>query len=76
VSLLCQVLSQAPHVATRRRFPPGWSCTASTDEVEEIPGQDLRVEARRYVVDGAIYVGDPSRDSPETPIVALHASGE
>jgi hypothetical protein len=42
--------------------PPGWSCTASTDEAEEIPGQDLTVEAGRRVVDGATYVGDPSSD--------------
>ncbi|MFZ5893344.1 MAG: hypothetical protein ACOY0T_19950 [Myxococcota bacterium] len=53
-----------------------WRWEIGSATAEEIPGQDLTVEAAHYVVDGKTYVGNPSADWAETIITELNKAGE
>jgi hypothetical protein len=53
-----------------------WRWEIGTEQAEEIPNQELTVEAGRYFVDGKTYVGNPSADWSATTIVELDAGGE
>jgi hypothetical protein len=52
-----------------------WRWEIGAPQAEEIPNQELTVEAAHYVVGGKTYVGNPSADWAETTIVELDPSG-
>jgi hypothetical protein len=53
-----------------------WRWSIGAKEAEEIPGQDLSLEASQYEVDGKIFFGNPSEDWSATTIVELDAEGD
>lgn len=53
-----------------------WRWTIGTDQAEEIPGQDLALEASHYEVAGKMFLGNPSEDWSATTLVELDAEGE
>jgi hypothetical protein len=53
-----------------------WRWELGADHAEEVPDQELTVEAAHYTVDGKTYVGNPSSDWSATTIVELDPSGE
>jgi hypothetical protein len=53
-----------------------WRWSIGAKEAEEIPGQDLSLEASHYEVDGKMFLGNPSEDWSATTIVELDAEGE
>ena len=52
-----------------------WKWEIGSDRAEELPDQELTVEAAHYVLDGKTYVGNPSANWAETTIVELQADG-
>jgi len=53
-----------------------WRWKIGADVAEEVPGQELTVEAAHYVLDGKTYVGNPSADWSETSVTELRPDGE
>lgn len=53
-----------------------WRWSIGADEAEEIPDQDLTLEASHYEVDGKVFLGNPSEDWSSTTLVELDAEGE
>jgi hypothetical protein len=53
-----------------------WRWEIGASDADEVPGQALTVEAAHYVVDGKVYIGNPSGDWSRTTIVELSSSGE
>lgn len=52
-----------------------WRWEIGAETAEEIPNQELTVEAAHYVVGGKTYVGNPSADWATTTIVELDPEG-
>jgi hypothetical protein len=53
-----------------------WRWEVGNEVAEEVPGQDLTVEAAHYSVDGKTYLGNPNSEWSATTIVQLDPSGE
>jgi hypothetical protein len=53
-----------------------WRWEIGADHAEEIPNQELTVEAAHYTVDGKTYLGNPSSDWSKTTMVELVPSGD
>jgi hypothetical protein len=53
-----------------------WRWEIGTEMAEEVPGQELTVEAAHYSVDGKTYIGNPNSDWSATTIVELDPAGE
>jgi hypothetical protein len=52
-----------------------WRWEIGAPQAEEIPNQELTVEAAHYVVDGKTYVGNPSADWAATTIIEIDPNG-
>jgi hypothetical protein len=53
-----------------------WRWSIGAKEAEEIPGQDLSLEAAHYEIDGKMFLGNPSEDWSSTTLVELDVPGE
>jgi hypothetical protein len=53
-----------------------WRWSIDAEEAEELPGQDLSLEASHYEIDGKTFLGNPSEDWSSTTLVELDAQGE